>query len=151
MKLYDHYTVSTREEYEALKKRGIELLYGEKNLPLDIKLRKELQQELFGRGNHQEANQKFYKLAWEGAASKGMTGHYCQECFKPLKEYSATYISHILSRGAYPEMAYDLRNYNLLCAEHHQQWESGDREKMRIYKRNMKTIEKLKRDYNDVD
>ena len=148
---YEYYVVKTREEYEALKKRGFELLFGNKNLWLDINLRKEIQEEIFGRGNHQEANQKYYKMAWEHNLGYNGQGHYCEECHKPLMKYSATYVSHILPRGAYPEMAYDLRNHNILCAECHRKWESSKREEMHIYNKNQATINTLKREYRVSD
>ena len=140
--------ITTREDYDKLKARGIDLLFGNHNLHLDINLRKEIQEEVFGKGNHQRNNQKFYKKAWEGATST-MGMHFCEECHLPLREYSATFVSHILSRGAHPEMAYDLRNYNILCARHHEQWENGDREKMRIWQRNKGIIEQLKKEYGN--
>lgn len=146
---FECYEVETREEYEALKKRGFDLLFGNKNLRLAFPLRRALQEEIFGKGNHQESNQKYYRMAWEHGASQSGRGHFCEECNKPLPNYSATYISHILSRGAYPEMAYDLRNHNILCAECHRKWENGKREDMRIYNRNMSTIRLLKDDYDD--
>lgn len=148
---YEIYIVKTREEYDALKKRGIDILFGDKNLWLDIKLRKELQEEIFGKGNHQTANQKYYRMVWNHNLSYNGRGHYCDECKKPLEAYSATYVSHILSRGAYPEMAYDLRNHNILCAQCHQKWENGNREEMRIYKKNIATINTLKREYRNAD
>ena len=148
--LYESYVVTTREEYEALKKRGYDLLFYDNNLKLDIALRKEIQEEIFGKGNHQEANQKFYRMAWDKSMTRCHT-HFCQECSRPLLEYSATYISHILSRGAHPEMAYDLRNYNLLCPACHSRWENGDREKMRIWRKNEAIMRLLKKEYEGID
>ena len=142
---YETFVVTEREDYEALKERGFDLLFGDKNLRLAFPLRKELQEEIFGKGNHQEANQKYYRMAW--AHGGNSRGHYCEECKKPLERYSATYVSHILSRGAHPEMAYDLRNHNILCAECHRKWENGDRESMRIYNHNTAIIKALKREY----
>ena len=73
--------------------------------------------------------------------------HYCEECMRPLAEYSAVYVSHILTRGANPDMAHDARNINILCFKHHSMWENGDRENMRIFAKNQLTIEELKKDY----
>lgn len=73
--------------------------------------------------------------------------HYCEECMRPLAEYSAVYVSHILTRGANPDMAHDPRNVNILCFRHHAEWENGEREKMRIWAKNQATIEELKKDY----
>ena len=147
--VYEVFEVTSREDYEALKKRGFDILFYYKNLRLNIDLRKELQEEIFGKGNHQERNQKYYRMAWEHSLTQNGQGHYCEECRKPLEKYSATYVSHILSRGAYPEMAYDLRNHNILCAQCHRNWECvSKRENMRIYNRNKSLIRQLKKDYN---
>lgn len=99
------------------------------------------QQRLFGKGNSEEQNIKFYKWVWAHRP------HYCEECMKPLNEYSAVHVSHILSRGAFPNMAYDIRNINILCYKHHAQYENGDRESMRIFAKNEITISELKREY----
>ena len=99
------------------------------------------QQRLFGKGNSEEQNIKFYKWVWAHRP------HYCEECMKPLNEYSAVHVSHILSRGAFPNMAYDIRNINILCYNCHSKWENGDRESMRINARNELTIKQLKQEY----
>ena len=68
---------------------------------------------------------------------------------RPLKEYSATYISHILTRGAHPEMAHDPRNINILCFRHHNQWEHATtRRTMRIYRGNLLKVQELKKEYD---
>lgn len=56
-----------------------------------------------------------------------------------------------MTRGGNPEMANDPRNINILCLEHHNQWENGNRKAMRIYEKNQKIIEELKNDYNIKD
>ena len=77
--------------------------------------------------------------------------HICSETMRPLKQYSATYISHIMTRGAHPEMAHDPRNVNILCFEMHNRWENGNRSSMRIYAANMLTIEQLKKEYGKIN
>ena len=57
---------------------------------------------------------------------------------------------HILTRGAFPEMAHDARNINILCFEHHSYWENGDRERMRIYPANMRLIELMETEYQQL-
>lgn len=114
----------------------------------DINVRIEFQRLIFGhsilsRGDIPKANERFYRMVWD------FKPHHCEECMKPLKNYSSVWISHILSRGSSPEIAHDPRNINILCAAHHSQWETGERKTMRIYPRNMKTISVLQLEYNE--
>lgn len=132
--------IYTREEYDYCKQRGYEPLV-DRRFAMDIRLRVCIQRELFGTGHTPEENDKFYRFCW---AHKR---HVCEETMRPLKQYSATYVSHILTKGAHPEMAHDPRNVNILCFEMHNKWENGDRKSMRIYAINQLTIEQLKREY----
>lgn len=139
--------LETQQEYDLVKSRGYEPLLTNKYFKLDIKLREKIQKELFGRciigrGNIPQANERFFRWVW------GNKTHYCEECLRPLKDFSAVYCSHILTRGAHPEMAHDPRNINILCFQHHNQWENGDREKMRIYSGNQLIIKELLDDYD---
>lgn len=138
--------LTTWNEYKFVVERGFCPLLDTKNFKMDIRLRVEVQQETFGRGiiATDEANGKFYRWCWEHMP------HICEETLKPLKKYSAVYCSHILTRGAYPEIATDPRNINMLCFEAHRRWEVGDRENMRIFQKNLKTIELLKSEYNQL-
>lgn len=142
--------VSDRIEYDYIKNRGYEpLLDSGFYFQMDIKLRIEIQKEIFGhcligRGDIPEANERFYRWIW---ANKIQV---CEETMRPLRTYSAIHVSHILSRGAFPEMAHDPRNVNLLTAEMHNLWENGKRESMRIYPGNMRTIELLKKEYSQL-
>lgn len=138
--------ISTKEDYKRLLSKGIDALFWNKNILLDHELRVELQKELFGDGNHQSNNQKFYRYAWNHKSD-----HRCEECCRPLPRYCATYISHIQSRGAHPETAYDLRNFNYLCPVCHSKWENGDRESMKIWNRNKSIIKVLQNEYNQQD
>lgn len=139
------YVIAERETYDKLKARGIDPLFWIDSIFLAPEIRKEIQEEIFGKGNHQAANQKFYKLAWGHKEH-----HKCEECMKPLPNYSASFVSHMLSRGAYPEAAYDLRNFNILCKECHARWENGDRENMKIFQRNNYRIKFIKKDYETL-
>lgn len=134
--------ISTREEYDVCRQAGIEPLL-DARIRMAHALRVEVQREKFGRGNHEENNLKFYRWMWEHKP------HICEECMRPLGEYSASFISHIESRGNGPQMAYDPRNVNVLCFKHHNQWENGDRKRMRIWRRNTMTIEELRKEYNE--
>lgn len=136
------YIITEFAEYEYLLGRGYDPLVDDRHFRLDIRLRIEIQKKIFGDGHTPADNEKFYRWMWRKKP------HYCEECMRPLREYSATYISHILTRGAYPEMAHDPRNVNILCFEHHNAWEQATtRKDMRIYAANQLRIEKLKNEY----
>lgn len=102
-------------------------------------LRREIIAYLFEKQSP-ENDSKYYRWMWE------MKPHWCENCGKPLKNYWAGYVSHILSRGAHTELRYDPLNSNILCYECHQIWETGKRwkkEAMYIYPINMKIIQYL--------
>lgn len=142
--------IDTIEEYNYLKSRGFEPLLFNSHIKMDITLRKKIQAQLFGHAEEgrgkdvMAANERFFRWIYEHLC-KG----YCEECMRPIRFYSAVNCSHILSRGAYPEMAIDVRNINILCFDCHNRWEHGNRESMRIYPRNLKIIEELKNDYKN--
>lgn len=143
------YLLTIREEYEYCLTRGFCPLLDIRRFRMDIRLRVEVQRELFGhctfgRGNIPQANERFYRWMWEYKA------HQCEETLRPLAAYSAVYISHILTRGAFPEIAHDPRNINILSFESHNRWENGDREQMRIYPANMRMIELMKSEYQQL-
>lgn len=138
--------VETIPEYEYCISRGYDPLTDTVNFELPIKLRVELQNEIFGkfRAGIPQANAKFYRYCWDNKP------HRCEETLIPLYHYSSVFISHILSRGAHPEMAHDPRNVNILCLLSHAKWENGNRIEMRIYPGNLKIIEQLKREYRSL-
>ena len=132
--------IASMAEYKLCKSRGFEPLL-DARFDLAIALRIRLQHQLFGSLFEHET---FYRWVW------ARKRHICEETMRPLEQYSAAYISHILTKGAHPEMAHDPRNINILCYEAHNQWEFGDRQKMRIFESNRLIIEKLKNEYKDV-
>lgn len=144
--------IDDRESYNYVVSRGFQPLLDIRNFRLEIGLRVEIQREIFGhcvfgRGDIPAANERFYRWVWNHKP------HICEETMRPLKSYSATYISHILTRGANPEIAHDPRNVNILSFECHNRWENPgegterSRETMRIYPGNMRIIELLKTEY----
>lgn len=135
------YFISERWEYDYIVSRGFEPLLDTNHFRMDIRLRIAIQREKFGTGHTPEENERFYRWVWEHKP------HYCEETMRPLPNYSATFVSHILTRGANPEMAHDPRNVNILCFEMHNKWENGDRKGMRIYPANAMRIQELKKDY----
>lgn len=146
----DIINVSNREEFDIIIQRGFNPLLDYKLFKIDINLRVEIQREMFGhcvygRGsNIMAANERFYRWIWKHKQ------HFCEECMTPLHSYSATFCSHILSRGAFPEMAHDPRNINMLCFKHHTAWEHGDRRRMRIYPGNMALVKEMNFDYQNL-
>lgn len=130
--------LSTREEYDLAVERGCAPLMGHP-FELTMQLRDMIQRELF------KCDEDFYHYFFENHP----TGS-CEEHGHPIHEYSAKFVSHILSRGAHPEARYDLRNANLLCLPAHQQWESEKQGKMNIYWKNVRMMDKLQTDYNEL-
>ncbi len=135
--------IDSRAEYDYVKSRGYEPLI-DRRFALAVPVRVSIQRELFGRGHSPEENEKFYRWCWEHYP------HICQETMRPLHNYSAVYVSHILTRGAHPEMAHDPRNVNILSFEAHNRWENGNRQCMRIWAANQRIIEKLKKEYQNL-
>ena len=140
----DPFPITTRAEYDLCKAHGIEPLI-DRRFAIDIRLRVAIQRELFGTGHTPQENERFYRFCWEHYP------HQCAETMRPLNQYSATYVSHILTRGAHPEMAHDPRNVNILSFEQHNRWENGDRKNMRIFAGNQIIIEQLKREYATIE
>lgn len=141
--------IETMEEYNNISSMGFNPLINWERFKIEYSLRKELELSLFGGtilgiDNIPKANQQFYKYAWENTLIKC-----CEECMVPLYEYSAIYISHILARGGYPELAHDLRNFNLLCGRCHHKWES-DKSGMKIRKKNKIVINLMLNDVRSI-
>lgn len=132
--------IQTRQEYDQLIMEGYQPLMSE---ILDFDLRIQIQKEFQckNKSNHS----KFYRWCWENIAE--VNGQVCEECSRYLTEYSAVFISHILSKGSHPEMKHDPRNINILCMAHHNEWEFGERKSMKIWPQNCLKIESLKREY----
>ena len=121
-----------------------------KKYAIDFLLRMDIQQQLFGKtqlskGNIPTANQKYYAWKWDNSLNV------CEECAKPLHNYSSYYISHILTRGSHPEMAHDPRNSRILCDKCHDLTENEDTHReLKIYEVDLIIIEILKYEYQQV-
>lgn len=61
--------------------------------------------------------------------------HQCIECLAPLPSPPKKhYFSHLLSKGAHPELRFSPKNIVLHCFVCHQKWEfGGSRKEMRTY------------------
>lgn len=134
--------IDNPEMYWYAVKQGFEPLL-DKRFAMDISTRVAVQRKLFGEVNTPDGNERFYRWVWEHKQ------HVCEETMRPLHEYSAVYISHILTRGAHPELAHDPRNCNILCGQMHNKWEYGKRSEMRIFERNKRVIEQLRKEYHE--
>ena len=94
--------------------------------------RKQVIREYFGKASP-ENDSKFYVWMWERKR------HWCENCGLPLQGYSASFISHIKTRGGHTELRYDPLNINILCLGCHNEWEYAkfdDKKKMYIYQVN---------------
>ena len=80
----------------------------------------------------------FYKIIWN------MRPHICIECKLVLNDFSATYISHIVSKGSHSNLRFNLDNVQVLCASCHRRYETGDREGMRTAKATKEIYDRLK-------
>ena len=113
---------------------------------MEINLRRRIQKEKFGK-NDDEGNAKFYHYCLT---------HFpmvCENCGKPIRYPWATNVSHILTRGAHPEMAHDPRNISILCAQCHELYEhSTTRDQLRMWyvEKTERVKEMLKKEYQGL-
>lgn len=137
--------IETREEYDYVVSRGIFEPLADDRFELEHGLRIAIQKEKFG-GNNAKGNDKFYKFCLHHLPLV------CKECGKPIRNPSAYNVSHILTRGAFPEMAHDIRNVYILCPEHHDMYEQKTtRRGMRIFDIAEERIQQLKQEYNNAE
>jgi len=122
--------ISTFEELDLCLKHGINPLFWNRFIKLEISFRIEVQNQLFGKselgkGDTVRSNDKFYHYCFENSSL------HCENCGQKVYKlrniegcYSAIYISHILSRGSNAHLAHDPRNQNFLCPKCHAKWET---------------------------
>jgi len=126
--------IRNKNDYDHALKYGFNPLI-DPDFVIDIQTRYYLQKDLFQiKGSLKQSDVKFYRYCWK------WLDHYCEETGLYLRDYSSVFVSHILSRGAYPEMRWDIRNINILSFESHQKWEFGTqevKESMKIFNKNM--------------
>lgn len=73
----------------------------------------------------------------------------CEECDIALgPEWNPYYVAHILAKNVAPEVRFDERNHFILCPEHHDQFDKGDKTKMKIYPIAEKIRKELHLEYN---
>ena len=129
--------IDSLDAYNYAVGRGYEPLL-DARFSVEIHLRIQIQADLFG---DLAEHEKFYRWVWDRKP------HICEETMRPLHDYSAVHISHILTKGAFPEMAHDPRNVNIFCLAAHNRWEFGDRTAMRVYRKNLEIIQQLRNEY----
>lgn len=89
-------------------------------------------------------DKNYYRLAIAQSIVKNKGKCVCEECGVLIVEPSGMNVSHILSKGAWPEYYHHALNHNILCVKHHYQWEFGDKKSMKIYPANQILIEQIK-------
>lgn len=142
--------IVTYDEYEHFVSLGYQPLVDWRKFEIEIRLRVEIQRITFGHtiltkaDNLVRANDRFYRWVFENKLQV------CEETGQQIYEYAAVYISHILTRGAHPEMAHDPRNTNILIPTKHNRWESGNNRGMKIYALNQYIIKLLTNDYKNL-
>lgn len=71
--------------------------------------------------------------------------HKCEECGYQLNEVfrdeegkviNRWQYSHVVPKSIAPELRHEVNAMNRLCFDHHSQWENGDKESMKIFKKN---------------
>ena len=140
--------INSVEEFDLAVENNFEPLT-DNRFDIQIDVRIQVQNEMFSNSslsqrNVGKSNQKFYKYCWDRSSK------FCEECGVEIPQYSASCVSHILPRSAYPEMRFDPRNVNILLPYFHQAWEDPIAKlRMRIYSKNQATIEQLKTEYNE--
>ena len=61
---------------------------------------------------------------------------YCEECGVSLgNRFNPYNVAHIISKGSNPAFRCDMRNFVLLCAEHHNQFDCEARSEMKVFER----------------
>jgi len=74
--------------------------------------------------------------------------HVCANCGKKLgNKPQPIFFSHILTKGRTPELRLNKDNIELLCPEHHMEWETGDLETKRNFTWS-KTKKQIVREHN---
>jgi hypothetical protein len=70
---------------------------------------------------------------------------YCAECGCNLGgEFNPYNVAHIISKGSNPAFRCDMRNFILLCADHHNEFDGGKRTEMKVYERTEEIRDKLR-------
>jgi 5-methylcytosine-specific restriction endonuclease McrA len=72
----------------------------------------------------------------------------CEECETQLGEkWDPYFVAHIISKGNNTDLRWDERNHVILCPDHHNQFDSMDRSKMKIYAETERVRQELNYEY----
>jgi len=75
--------------------------------------------------------------------------HFCEECGLPLSDQfrdedgrviARWQYSHVIPKSIAPQLRHKVENINRLCLKHHEMWENGDKQSMKIYEKNAKNF-----------
>lgn len=155
-KKHNKIIIDSIEGFDLCLKKGINPLFWHRIFKLEINLRVDIQNKLFGlseigKVNIIKSNEKYYRYCYNHSnLSCENCGKKVYSCTNIYNNYSSVYISHILSRGSNPKMAHDPRNHNVLCLHCHNKWEFGNKKEMLIYFDNLVVIDEIKRDYYSI-
>jgi hypothetical protein len=88
---------------------------------------------------------EYYKQCFEYSPKR------CEECDMDLGEkWSPYFTAHIISKGNNTDLRWDERNHVILCPDHHNEFDSEDRSKMKIYPATEKVRQELNLEYYSV-
>lgn len=88
-------------------------------------------------------DEDFYELCFNNS------DHKCEECGEQLpdvfrdengKVVARWRYSHVVPKSIASSLRHELININHLCLKHHAEWETGNNEHMKIYKKNAKNL-----------
>lgn len=112
-----------------------------------VKEKKRLRQISEKRAAKIKEEKEYYSVVIADKRDKKSGKWFCEECENEIKMPTGRNVSHIISKGANPNLYLDERNNCLLCAECHWGYEFGDRTTMKIYERTEKIRETLTKEY----
>src|SRR5210317_1451800 len=93
--------------------------------------------------SQKKKDKEWYEECWNSSQKK------CMECGLVIRHFHPMFISHIITKGSFPQLRNHPRNFMIYCMNCHQQWEFGNRKAMKTYDEAQRITEELKREYYD--
>jgi len=84
---------------------------------------------------------EWYKEMWKKSSKR------CMECGLRILHFHPMFISHIITKGSFPQLRHHPENFMIYCMNCHQMWEFGERKKMKTYQEAIEIAERLKREF----